>query len=109
MFEVGQFTPVAHIADDMTLYFDGHAVPAHAGETVIAALLRNGARLGQSEFDGTPRAGFCLMGACQDCTLWMEGRGALRACMTEVRDGMRLTSISPLINLLSAPEPAEND
>lgn len=95
----GQFVPVLDTATDAVIQFDGEAVPARTGESVLAALMRAGPLLGRSEFDATPRAGFCLMGACQDCTVWQEGAGRLRACMTEVRDGMRLSSRSPLAAL----------
>lgn len=72
------------------IYIDDTAVPAHQDDSVIAALLLAGALTGQSEFDGQPRGGFCLMGACQDCTLWDDQGRRLRACMTPVHNGMRL-------------------
>lgn len=109
MTERGQFVSATQVTGNITLYLDGQAVPACAGETVIAALLRDGAVLGRSEFDGAPRAGFCLMGACQDCTIWEEGAGRLRACMTEVRDGMRLTRQSPLAGLPPAMQDTGHD
>lgn len=92
----GQFVLVLSETTDGVIHFDGQAVPVRTGETVMAALMRAGAMLGRSEFDGAPRAGFCLMGACQDCTVWQDVGGRLRACMTQVRDGMRLSSRSPL-------------
>ncbi|RVD47325.1 2Fe-2S iron-sulfur cluster-binding protein, partial [Mesorhizobium sp. M7A.F.Ca.ET.027.03.2.1] len=52
--------------------------------------------LGFSEFDGTPRAGFCLMGACQDCSLWLADGRRIRACMTTVESGMTVASRPPL-------------
>lgn len=81
---------------------DGTASAGHAGDTVLAALLRQGARIGRSEFDGTPRAGFCLMGSCQECTLWDAQGRRLRACMVDLRDGMVLCS-TPL-----APEAGDD-
>lgn len=72
------------------IYIDDTAVPAGRDDSVIAALLLAGELTGQSEFDGQSRGGFCLMGACQDCTLWDEQGRRLRACMTPVQDGMRL-------------------
>jgi NADH dehydrogenase/NADH:ubiquinone oxidoreductase subunit G len=41
-----------------------------------------------SEFGDGPRAGFCLMGACQDCWVAVEGMGRVRACTTLAQDGM---------------------
>lgn len=46
---------------------DGKAVIALSGDTLLVALLVSGARLRESEFGDGARAGFCLMGACQDC------------------------------------------
>jgi D-hydroxyproline dehydrogenase subunit gamma len=74
------------------LIVDGHEIDALEGDTLLTALLTNGHRLRQNEFDGKPRAGFCLMGACQDCWLWTETGEELRACSTEVREGMRIVT-----------------
>lgn len=74
------------------VWFDKAAIPAQEGDTILGAILRQGARIGASEFDGTPRAGFCLMGSCQECTLWDAAGRRLRACMTDVQDGMVLRS-----------------
>ncbi len=92
----GLFVPIGEDAAELRLVLDGVPLPARRGDTVIAAVLRHGARLGRSEFDGRPRAGFCLMGACQDCTLWRADGGRIRACMTTVEDGMVLSTASPL-------------
>lgn len=71
---------------------DGAACSGRAGDTVLTAVLAQGQRLRLSEFSAGPRAGFCLMGACQDC--WMDcadGR-RLRACSTPLEAGMQLLS-----------------
>ncbi len=71
---------------------DGNPVEALEGDTVLTAMLTNGDRLRRSEFAETPRAGFCLMGACQDCWVRTEEGVRLRACGTFIEDGMRLVS-----------------
>jgi len=71
---------------------DGRAVSALAGDTVLTAVLCQGAPLRRSEFSGEPRAGFCLMGACQDCWIATESGERLRACSTFIEPGMRLLS-----------------
>ena len=71
---------------------DGAEVSALEGDTLLVALLTSGARLRESEFGDGPRAGFCLMGACQDCWVWTEDGGRLRACSTPVADGMRVVT-----------------
>jgi len=74
------------------LVIDGRACEALAGDTLLTALLTNGRRLRSSEFGDGPRAGFCLMGACQDCWMTTETGERLRACGTFIAEGMRLVS-----------------
>jgi len=74
----------------VTLSFDGVALTATAGDSILAALLNHGFRVRAHEFGGEPRAGFCLMGACQDCWVWSGHGGRLQACTTPVADGMAL-------------------
>lgn len=73
-----------------TLSFDGAIIVATTGDSVLAALLASGALVRRLEFGGEPRAGFCLMGACQDCWVWSAEGGRIRACTTNVADGMVL-------------------
>ncbi|GGG85632.1 hypothetical protein GCM10011415_39920 [Salipiger pallidus] len=72
--------------------FDGAEITARRNDTVLAAVLASRERCGVNEFDGGGRAGFCLMGSCQECTMWDEDGRRLRGCMTEAREGLRLRS-----------------
>lgn len=74
----------------VTLSFDGTPILATAGDSILAALLENGAFVRHLEFGAEPRAGFCLMGACQDCWVWSATGGRIRACTTPVSEGMEL-------------------
>jgi predicted molibdopterin-dependent oxidoreductase YjgC len=47
-------------------------------------------RLRTLEFNGEDRAGFCLMGACQDCWVRLGDGRRVRACTTRVSDGMAI-------------------
>jgi predicted molibdopterin-dependent oxidoreductase YjgC len=69
---------------------DGAPATALAGDTVLTAVLTHGAQLRRNEFSGTPRAGFCMMGACQDCWIATESGARLRACSTFIVPGMAL-------------------
>ena len=71
---------------------NGQALTALAGDTVLTAVLTNSAQLRNSEFSGEPRAGFCLMGACQDCWVTTESGQRLRACGTLIQEGMCLVT-----------------
>lgn len=74
------------------LEVDGAMIDALEGDTLLVALLTNGIRLRESEFGDGARAGFCLMGACQDCWVWTSEGGRLRACTTEVAAGLRIVT-----------------
>jgi D-hydroxyproline dehydrogenase subunit gamma len=76
-------------------HLDGEAVSALAGDTVLTAILTLVPRLRISEFGPEGRAGFCLMGACQDCWIWQENGPRLRACSTPLAEGMRLLTAPP--------------
>lgn len=76
------------------LFIDGRACEALAGDTLATALLTHGRRLRTSEWGDGPRAGFCLMGACQDCWVALEDGTRLRACTSFVVEGMRIVTRS---------------
>ncbi|RRI02035.1 (2Fe-2S)-binding protein [Mesorhizobium tamadayense] len=76
-------------------FLDGEMRRALAGDTVLTAMLASEQALRRSEFGPEPRAGFCLMGACQDCWVWQEEGPRLRACSTPVTEGMRLRTTQP--------------
>ena len=75
----------------LTLRLDGAPIEAQQGDTLLTALRAGGAgHLRESEFGDGARAGFCLMGACQDCWVVVEGLGRVRACATLAQDGMEV-------------------
>jgi D-hydroxyproline dehydrogenase subunit gamma len=69
---------------------DGRPCSGLDGDTVLTAVLALGDVLRHSEFNAAPRAGFCLMGACQDCWVETETGQRLRACSTVLAPGMQL-------------------
>ena len=71
---------------------DGQAIDALDGDTVLTALLLHRRRLRRFEFADQWRAGFCLIGACQDCWVRLEDGTPVRACTTPVTPGMTLTT-----------------
>lgn len=76
------------------LLVDGAQIEAWEGESVLVAILAAGVALRPLEESG-PRAGFCLMGACQECSVWSEDGSAIRACAARVADGMRILTRRP--------------
>ncbi len=102
--------PLFHRLDErarpaLRLTVDGAPITALAGDTLLTALLTAGARLRDSEFGDGPRAGFCLMGACQDCWVWTVSGERLRACSTEAAEGMSILTTSPPPSLPCPPQP----
>ena len=77
------------------IVIDGHAVEALKGDTLMVAVLSNARQLRESEFGDGKRAGFCLMGACQDCWVWTADGERLRACTTVVAEGMHIVTKQP--------------
>ncbi|WP_179119683.1 2Fe-2S iron-sulfur cluster-binding protein [Ensifer adhaerens] len=67
---------------------NGVAETGRRGDTVLTAILSVSGSLRQSEFTGEKRAGFCLIGACQDCYVMMADGRRVRACSTALLPGM---------------------
>jgi len=75
----------------LRLTVDGAEVAAKQGDTLLTAMLAAGlGHVRTSEFGDGGRAGFCWMGACQDCWVAVEGRGVVRACGTLAEPGMKV-------------------
>ena len=86
-----RMTPAAERGRAVAIVVDGHEVAAHEGESLAAALLASGRRLTRwTSRTGEARGYFCGMGVCQDCLLTVDGLPNVRACMTPVRDGLRV-------------------
>jgi D-hydroxyproline dehydrogenase subunit gamma len=78
-------------AADLTIWFDGIAVPARTADSVAVALLAAGiATTRTTPVSGAPRGPFCMMGACFECLAVVDGRPNVQTCMTPVRDGMQI-------------------
>ncbi|MFU1980686.1 (2Fe-2S)-binding protein [Bordetella hinzii] len=82
---------------------DGQPAVALQGDTLLTAVLTCGEQLRLSEFSGAPRAGFCMMGACQDCWMQLEDGRRVRACSTLVQAGMRVLTHPPAAGPGAAP------
>jgi len=89
----GQFRRLAETGRrSVRISIDGHTVEALAGDTLLTAMLIHQGSVRRSEFDGGQRAGFCLMGACQDCWVQLSTGERVRACTTFVVDGLAIVS-----------------
>jgi D-hydroxyproline dehydrogenase subunit gamma len=71
---------------------DGQPVEALEGDTVMNVILSHQRHLRSFEFGPEKRAGFCLIGACQDCWVRRDDGSSLRACSTLAAPGMKLVT-----------------
>jgi len=86
-----RMTAAAERGRTLTMLVDGGELTAHEGESIAAALLAAGRRLTRwTARTGEPRGYFCGMGVCQDCLMTVDGLPNVRACMTPVREGLRV-------------------
>lgn len=74
---------------DCTILWEGRELPARAGESLAAALLAAGELVfRETPVGGAPRGPLCLMGACFDCLVVVDGVQNVQACMTPVKPGL---------------------
>ncbi|MDA7430798.1 2Fe-2S iron-sulfur cluster-binding protein [Primorskyibacter aestuariivivens] len=68
--------------------FDGDVFELPLGANLAAALLAAGVQVFRhTPVSGAPRAPFCMMGACFDCLVEIDGV-VRQACMLEVTQGL---------------------
>lgn len=92
------FRPTAHPTAEgdtprtLSLTIDGVRVGVRDGDTLLSVLLRERGHVRRAEFGAPPRlrAGFCLMGACQDCWITLGGGNRVRACTTLAKADMQI-------------------
>ncbi|MFO1148036.1 MAG: (2Fe-2S)-binding protein [Alsobacter sp.] len=74
---------------------DGETCEGLAGDTVLTAVLAVAPALRLGDRGDGARAGFCLMGACQDCWMWQENGPRFQACSMPLSAGLRLLTRPP--------------
>ncbi|MBR3369554.1 MAG: (2Fe-2S)-binding protein [Rhodobacteraceae bacterium] len=76
------------MTDAIQITVNQRPLACRAGMSVAAALLAQDIyQFRTSPARRAPRGAFCLMGACQECAIMIDGH-IQRACQTVVRDGM---------------------
>lgn len=75
----------------MQFRFEGRRVSAPAGSTVAAALLAAGVAVFRTApVSGAPRAPYCMMGACFDCLVEIDGVPNRQSCLVIASEGMEV-------------------
>ncbi len=78
-------------AGNLTIYFEGRALPARDGDSIAAALLANNIVVTRTTtLSAAPRGPYCMMGACFECLAKVDGRAGSQTCLIPVREGMRI-------------------
>jgi len=79
----------------VTIYFEDQPIVAFEGDTVAAALLAAGHTTTRTTpVSGAERGPFCMMGACFDCLVEIDGEPNRQGCMVDVREGMNIRAMS---------------
>jgi len=89
--------PVVKRGKPVKLTVDGQPVDAYEGETIAVALISAGIRTFRlSPKTKEPRSLYCGMGVCYECLVTVDGVHAVRACVTQVVDGMQVETCKEL-------------
>lgn len=74
---------------DCTILWEGAPIAARSGEPLAATLLAAGiTAFRTTPVSGAERGPLCLMGACFDCLVELDGRANVQACMVPAREGL---------------------
>ena len=77
--------------DHVLVQFEGADLMLPLGENLAGALLVAGLMpFRHTPVSGAPRGPFCMMGACYDCLVQIEGM-TVQACMLQVAEGLEIT------------------
>lgn len=77
--------------DKITINFEGREIRCRAGISLAAALIDSRQLEFRDAGDGDMRGLFCGMGVCQECRLTVNGQHGTRACMTAVRESLKVS------------------
>ena len=76
---------------EVTIFLDGTPVRAMGTDSVAAAMLTADFEPSRaSPVTLEPRAPYCMMGVCFECLVIIDGHHSQQACLTRVRQGMRV-------------------
>lgn len=92
---VSMFKPLDNTKpeNEVSFIFDGNPVSAQRGMSVAAALFYNGiTAIRSTPVSGSARGPFCMMGACYDCLVLIDGV-SVQACQIPVADGLVVSRV----------------
>jgi aerobic-type carbon monoxide dehydrogenase small subunit (CoxS/CutS family) len=81
------------VQNSFSFSFEDQVIEAVPGMTVAAALLASDVSVfRQTPVSQSGRGPFCMMGACYDCLVLVDGVN-VQACMTKARDGLQVCRV----------------
>ena len=79
--------------ESLEVFLNDQKVLVPQGTTVAAMVLAQGVSVTRTTaVSGSPRAPFCMMGVCYDCLMVIDGKANQRACVTYVKQDMRVAT-----------------
>jgi len=78
----------------INIQLDGESTLTYAGETIATAIVNEKGIGYRTTKEGETRGPVCNMGVCYECTVNVAGTGNVRACMTNVVEGMQVSTHS---------------
>jgi predicted molibdopterin-dependent oxidoreductase YjgC len=83
--------------DMIGIIVDGKPLSVRSGISVAAALMETGVKKFRTTArTGEPRFYYCGIGQCTDCMMEVDGMPGIRTCITEVKPGMCVNTLSGL-------------
>ncbi len=84
--------PILEFKEDdfVVIFFEGKKLFAKPSDTVASALIANGIDIFGTTEKERPRGFFCAIGKCSSCLVIVDGVPNVRACITKVREGMKI-------------------
>ena len=87
------FKPLTEADALVDIWFNDAPLSVPGERSVAAALLAAGvSRFRSTPVSGSPRAPYCMMGACFECLVEIDGVPSRQSCMVRVQAGMRIRS-----------------
>lgn len=74
----------------VTVTVDGQPLRVPASASAAAAVLMYGGISRTTPVSGAPRTPYCMMGACFDCLMEIDGAPNRQGCVVTVTEGMRI-------------------
>ena len=85
-----QYSNNFEYSSQISFAFEGQILNAYPGDSVAAALTSYGIMDLRETSSGESRGIFCGMGVCHECLVDIDGEQNKRACMTKLKNGMKI-------------------